>query len=429
MKTTIEQKSASLVKIKIDLSVQELENFKIKAAENLAKTSEFKGFRKGKMPLEFLLKQVKPEVLKAKTLALAIQESYNQAIRENSLKAISQPEIKILSTEEQLKNQGLSFEIHVEVIPKITLPDYRQIAKKTKKRKITISEKEVQESIKWLQKSRAKRSQVMRKAQKGDFVEIEFFSPDFSENSWQKDAFILGQGRLLPNLEKEIEGMAPQEKKKVTVEFPTDFHRKELAGKKSQIEIKLISVQQVELPELNDEFAKSLGSFQTFKELEKSITEGLRMEKEIAERSRVREEILDNIFKEADFMPPLSLVEREKNQLLEEIKNKVEKELGLSFDDYLKNIRKTSEQLKESFKEVAKKRVAYQILLNEIALAENIEAEPEEINLEIKEFLKRFKDPKEAEKNIDLDTFKDYIKERICQEKVLALLENLSEKE
>jgi len=312
------------------------------------------------------------------------------------------------------KDNPFSFKIQVDILPKIILPDYKNIAQQVKKQETKIIEgkiedKEVEETLSWLLKSRAKFIAINEPAKFNDFIEIEYNSSQIENGKIYQDGFILGEGHFLPGFEKNLEGMKAGEEK----EFPIE---------KFNFKVKLKSNFKMELPELNDEFAKSIGNFNNLATLKESIKKGIKMEKNIAETQRKRNEILEKIAKETNFEIPGILVESQKNELLEDLKQKISSEIKIPYDKYLSQIQKTEEDLKNSFSELAKKMVKNFLILREIGKKENIKVNEEEIKNEINKTIKSL--PKEKIKELDLERFKEYYRSVIYNEKVFQLLES-----
>ncbi|PIR90235.1 trigger factor [bacterium (Candidatus Gribaldobacteria) CG07_land_8_20_14_0_80_33_18] len=342
---------------------------------------------------------------------LAVREKYPQIILEKNIEAIGKPNVEILKL---AKDNPFSFKIQVDILPKIILPDYKNIAQQVKKQETKIIEgkiedKEVEETLSWLLKSRAKFIAINEPAKFNDFIEIEYNSSQIENGKIYQDGFILGEGHFLPGFEKNLEGMKAGEEK----EFPIE---------KFNFKVKLKSNFKMELPELNDEFAKSIGNFNNLATLKESIKKGIKMEKNIAETQRKRNEILEKIAKETNFEIPGILVESQKNELLEDLKQKISSEIKIPYDKYLSQIQKTEEDLKNSFSELAKKMVKNFLILREIGKKENIKVNEEEIKNEINKTIKSL--PKEKIKELDLERFKEYYRSVIYNEKVFQLLES-----
>jgi len=419
MKTVIKKLPKSQLEILFEISADEFQKFIDKAILELGKDIEIEGFRKGKVPKEILEKEIPREKIFNKAIEIAVRENYLKTIFENKIEPISKPEIEILPSKE-----GLIFKAIFSILPEVILPDYEKIASGVKRKEILVEEKEIDQTLNWLQKSRAKFIFENRPAKKGDFVEIEFQSPQVENNLKRKDNFILGQGHYVLGFEENLEGMAPGQEKDFSLKFPDDYFQKNLAGNLVDFKVKMVSVQKMELPEINDEFAKNLGKFENLIGLKKSIKEGIKMEKENQESQRIRGEILEKIGAETKIEIPEILIESEKKRMLEDLKNFVTEKFKISFEDYLKEVKKTEKEILENFAKEAEKKVKIALILREISKREKIEVSEEEVKFAINDFFKNY--PVEKTKELDLDQLKSYYEEVIRNEKVLQFLEGLA---
>ena len=299
MKSQIKKLPKSQVELEIEISPEEFDKYINQTILDLAKNAEVEGFRKGKAPVELAKQRIGEQKILIEAAESAIKDNYVKAVQENKIEPISHPEVEIIK---MAKGNPFVFKVKVYLLPQVELPDYKKIASKIKKNEINVTEKEIEETLEWAKKSRTKLTLKDGAAENGDFVDIEYWiseegSPVAPQNI--KDAFILGEGRLLADFEKEIIGMkAGEEKDDIAFAVPEDCVQKEMAGKKVKSKIKLNSVQNIELPEINDEFAKAAGNFKDLAEFRRSISEGIKEEKEHYERHRLRDEILDKICKE-----------------------------------------------------------------------------------------------------------------------------------
>lgn len=457
MKTSFKKLPKSKIELLIELSGQEIADYLKKTLKDLSEDLEIKGFRKGKAPEEIVRKNLGEEKILTESLDIAIKKSYLKAIIENKIEPISQPEIEIIkapsleSLFSGLKKKfsiPLIFQAKIQILPVIDLPKYQEIASKAKKGKVDVEEKEIQNALSWLQKSRAKRSQISRPAQKDDFVEIEFSSSQIKTAEPQQDAFILGQGKLIPGFEENLVGMEAEQEKEFFLTFPEKHIQKELAGRKIKFRVKMKSVQQIELSKIDDQFAQELGKFKDLQSLKQNIKAGLLKEKKIAESQRIRIAILEKIIESSNFEVPDVLIEKEAERIFQEFKQNVENQSGMFFPDYLKKIEKSENDLKESFKEPAEKRAKSFLVLRKIAQQEKIEASEEEVKAKLNEFLKASQKFKKTGKkidslvenkkqttneegwitddNLDLERLKEYYRESIRNEKTLSYLEGLA---
>jgi trigger factor len=421
MKYTIKKLPKSKVEILFEVPFEELEKFRKEAVLELGKIVKVEGFRPGHVPEKVIESQLGEMKIMEEAAEHAIGENYKKAVLESKIVPISQPQVEITKL---APGNAFEFKTTVDIMPEVKMPDYRKIASESKKGEIKVEEKEVEDSLSWLRKSRAKMSLKTEPAQKGNFVEIEYSSPLLEAGKIFKDGFVLGDGHFLKGFEGNLEGMRESDEKEFPLEFPADYHQKNLAGKKVDFKVKIKSVQKVELPDLDDEFAKGLGRFENLEGLKKNIMEGLTAEKQQAESNRIRSEILEKLTTAAECEVPDVLIEDEKNRILLETKDKVLQGLGISFEEYLKQTNKTEKDLLDSFSDQAQKRVKSSIILKEIGEREKVEVLEEEIQAEVDNFLKRYPDIKTAEKGFDLERLKEYTKDVIRNEKIFKLLES-----
>lgn len=412
----------SKIELEVELDGQEFEKSFDQAIAKFQNDVNIAGFRKGKAPKEIILKEAGLQNVLAEAAKIAIEHGYKKAVAQENLEPISQPNIEVLKL--AYKNPFV-FKAVFFVLPDVELPDYKKIVSKIKRKQVLVSDLEVKESLDWLQESRPVLKQVFRAAKKGDFVEIEFSSPQIDNNKVQKDGFILGKGHLVPGFEDYLEGMEAGQIKEFSLKFPEKHFKPKLSGKEVNFKAEMKKVQETEVREINDGFAKSLGDFEGLDALRESIKSGIKEEKERAESQRIREEMLKAIEKECQVQVPGIVVETEKNRMLEHAKKFAQERFNLSFEDYLKEIKKTEQEFLEDLEKESEKRTRNFLVLREIAKKENIEISEEEAGQEVNKILSQCPDEKKARQSIDLEKLRDYTKERIRNEKTLQFLENL----
>lgn len=437
MKAEIIKLSKSEVEFKIEVSDTEWQIFLEEASKKLSKNLKIDGFRPGFVPFNLVEEKIGIAPIFEEAAEDCIKKYYLKAILENNIEAIGHPEISILK---MAKNNPFEFKAKVAVMPEVKLPDYKKIASEEKKNKILVEDKEVEEALSWLQKSRAKFSQKLGICENNDWVEIKLkvdpqdtrgeIKADFSANvigenfsrEEIKDSFILGQGKLIPGIEEKIIGMSAGEEKEFSLTFPENYYRKELTGKNAKIWIKLESVQKMELPKIDNDFIKSLGNFKDLETLKKSLKEGINLEKEMAESQRIRQEILKKIIEKSKMEIPEILISNLKNQMIADLKQNISQKIKISFEEYLSKINKTEKELLDSFSLEAEKRAKSSLILREILKKEKIEISQDELEKGVSEILKANPDFK----NLDQEQVKNYTEDVMKNEKIFKFLENLT---
>ena len=411
----------SQIELEFELTAEEFKEHTQHALEHMKHHVKVDGFRPGKAPASMVEDKIKPEVLLMEAGDHAVQHAYVDYIKESKLEPVGNPEVSIVKI---AQGSPFVFKAVITVLPEVELPNYKEIAKATKGKEVSVTEEEVQDSINYIQKTRAKFTPKNDAAEKKDFVEIKYSSKDIENGKEIDDKFILGEGGFMAGFEDGIVGMKAGEEKDVTVKFADNLPRKDLAGKESIFKIKLVSVQKMELPEINDEFAKQLGAFDSLTALQTSMKEGIVAEKNEAEKQRVRGEILEKIAEKAKFEMPEAMVEYEQERLLEDLKNRITSSVKITFEEYLASIKKTEAEIKETYKKEAEKRLKGFLVLRQLGKLENIEVSDEEVEIEVTKSIKNYS--KEQLAQIDINELKEYTKGVVHNEKIFQILENLS---
>jgi len=318
---------------------------------------------------------------------------------------------------------------------KIELANYKGL--KAKKHELKVEEKELNNALKYIQNSRAKLITINEPAQKGNRLEIDFevrCGGVKVENGESKNhPLILGEEQFLPGFEKELEGMKAGEEKEFSLKVPTDWADKRVADKNLDFKVKMNLVQKREIPEMNDEFAVSLGKFKTFEEFKESVNDGLIQEKEIMEKQRIRIELIEQVADNSKIEAPQELINKELDNMINEFKLSIT-QFGLDFETYLMQIKSTLDDLKNNWKSQAEKRAKIGLCIKAIADKEKIVPTAQEVEEKMNQELMRYNMkvppvggiPTEVG-NIDLVALKEYTESVIINEKVFELIEREAE--
>lgn len=429
MSTEIEKLPKSKLKINITLQKEEFLPYLEKSARELSKEIEIPGFRPGKAPRKIVEEKLGKEKVLEKAIDIALNDKFKEIVEKEKIQVIGSPQAEI-DFKKYNSTGELSAKIEASILPKPKLPDWRKIVKEEKVKKVTVEEKEIDDSLLWLQKSRAKKIRKFKKAEKGDEVLIDYEirrGGVLVENGiLTNQRLIIGENRLLPDFEKELIGMEEGKEKNFSVVCPDNFWKKELRGKPLDFKVKMKEIFKVELPELNDDFAKSLGKFENLEKLKESIKEGILIEKEEEEERKWQARVFDKIAKLAEFEVPEILALEQRDRMIDDLKNTIENEMGLNFGDYLSQIKKTEEELKKDFLPEAEKRVKVYLCLYEIAKEERIEVKEEEVKGEVEAILQKYPQLfEEIKKTKNTEDFENFIKEKILEKKVLLRLREI----
>ncbi len=437
MNLSIKRLPHSSLEIAVTFPHDAVKNELQKAAEELSNSLDIPGFRKGKVPYERVKEKVGEFAVYEHAAELLIRKRYSEALEQAAeeekksgrrFEPVGAPEITITKL---APGVGLEFTITLGTMPEIQLPEYQSIANRVmqEKKEEKVSEKEVEEAVKWLRESRAKYVTVSQPAEKGNACEIDFETFLDGVRLEQGDSkghpLILGEGKFIPGFEDELVGMSVGETKEFSLVAPNDYFEKNIAGKKLDFKVTMKLVQQCELPEFSDEFVRGLGNnFTSADEAKKSIIEGLTAEKEKKEHNRLRVKVIDTIADAVFIDVPQVLLDAEKKKMVEELRQGI-KRMGLQLDQYLMNIKKTEDDLEKGWDKDAQRRVKIALVLRAIADKENIVPTDEEVQEEGNKIIVNSGFGEQEIKKIDKESLKQYAYGIVRNEKVFAFLETI----
>jgi trigger factor len=262
MKTTVKNLSETKVELTISLDKDDLKAAEQVAITKLAKTVKAPGFRKGKVPASVAVKHIDPEMLGQQTLEDALSKAVAESYMNENIQALDRPAVEI---KKYVPGSELEFTAEAEILPKVTLGDYKKLKATTKK--ATVTAKEVDEVIERMRAGFAEKVEVERPARDGDEVVIDFVGKKddiaFDGGTGTDYSLTLGSKSFIPGFEEGIVGKKIGETFDLPLEFPKDYHVADLKGAKVVFTTTLKGIKEVVMPEVNDEFAAKAGPFKT----------------------------------------------------------------------------------------------------------------------------------------------------------------------
>jgi trigger factor len=233
--------------------------------------------------------------------------------------------------------------------------------------------------------------------------------------------FIVSKEQTFPELNSGVLEMKKGEIKDIEITFKKDFYIEALKDKKGIIRVALNKILQRQIPELNDEFVKKLGKFENVEVFKKNISDGILQEKQMQDDERIKLAILDSIQQDIKIEVPTVLVEKEIERMLEEVKYRIT-DMGMGFEDYLKQIKKTEEEVRNDIREDAKKKVINVLILREIIDLEKISVSEEEIHNKTQQIMNDLSYQNPNIKDVDINAINNYSEEILKNEKVFEFL-------
>ncbi|MFA7279210.1 MAG: trigger factor [Sterolibacterium sp.] len=357
-----------------------------KRLKHLARTVKMPGFRPGKVPFKMVIQQYGQQA-RSEAIGEAVDKTFGEMVREQKLRIAGYPRIEPNIGEDATK---LEFSAIFEVYPEIKLGDVS--GAELEKPVLTVSDAELEKTIDVLRKQRTTFVKAERPATDGDKVVVDFTGRKdgdvFPGGQGNDFAITLGSGQMLPDFEKAINGMVTNETKTFDLTFPDEYHAKELAGKTVQFEVTVKQVEEPCLPEVDAEFAKSLGIADgDIVKMRAEVMENLQREVKRRLQSRLKNQVMDKLLSVNPIEIPKSLVEIESRQMAEAALHDLEAR-GMS----AKNV--PVEPL--WFTEQAKRRVSLGLILSELVKEKQLFAKPEQVRAVVDEFAATYEDPAEV---------------------------------
>ena len=421
MKTKLKNISDVKVELTISLGVEELKAAEQVALTKLAKEVKIEGFRKGKAPLEMVAAQVDPNSLNQETLENALSKSIAEAFLKEKVQAINRPEVDV---KKFIPGTELEFTATTEIMPKVELGDYKKLG--VKKEAAKVSKKEVKETIDRILKNFAEKKKVEREAKNGDEVIIDFLGKKdgvaFDGGKAEKFPLELGSKSFIPGFEEGLIGKKAGDELSLDLEFPKDYHAKDLAGAKVVFEVKIHEVRENVEPEINKEFLSKLGDFKTKEEFEKQIEEDLKTQKQAEADEKFKDELVKKLAEVSKVPVPEILLEDQKRSIEMDMQQNLMYS-GLSLEDYLERMGKTREEwLEKDVKEAAEMRVKSGLALAELSKVEKVKSDTKELDARITQLKEQYGNSKEVQKQLSSDDVRRNLANQILTEKTIDLL-------
>lgn len=386
MKVDIEEIGPCTKQLKIEIPPEVFSQEEEVAYRDLGKKIKVSGFRKGKIPKDYLKKLYHDQV-KGDVLNKIIPESYYKAVEEKNLKPVGSPKLENVKHEENL---SVTFTATIEIIPPFEIKSYEGI--EFTKKVVKITDLDIDKELDYIKDRYASFEEITsRPSQAGDLVIVDFKgSIDGSpvHNGETKNyPLILGSENVMEDFEKNFIGMNKNEEKEFSVKYPADFASKELAGKEVLFNVKVNEVKVKKLPEITDQFIKDeMGKNQTAKEFREEIRQNQEKRESFRADSTLRIDVIKKLIEMNPIEVPRLIIEDQINYMAEDFKNRMRLQ-GIK-DDSLKIER-------DHFSEDAARVVKGELIRQKISEIEKVELEETDLDKELETLAAERKMPKE----------------------------------
>lgn len=430
MKATWEKIEKNLGVLEVEDDADRVAAALDKAFNKVAKQVSVPGFRKGKVPRPIFEKRYGIESLYQDAIDILLPEAYSQAVEQTDIFPVDSPDVEI---DQFAKGESFKFKAKVTVKPEVTLGDYKGVEVPVSK--LEVSDEELAQELERLQQRHAELVVVDEDAaQSGDTAIIDFDGSvdgvPFEGGQAEKYSLELGSNTFIPGFEEQVVGLHTGDSKDVEVTFPENYHSADLAGKQAVFKVKVHELKRKVLPELDDEFAKDVSEFDTLAEFKEDLKKQLLDRKENEAKAAREGAVVEKVAENATIDIPEAMVKSEVQNMVRDFDNRLRSQ-GMNLEMFLGFSGQSKEDLEEQMKADAEKRVRNNLVLEQVAKAENIEVSEAEIDEELKNMAEAYKRSVEEIRSIleGNGSFAN-LKEEISLRKTIALLvENSKEVE
>lgn len=426
MKYTLTSISDTSVNVKVLLDKETLSKAKASALKTLGKDIKVQGFRKGKVPAGVIEKNLDPNILSNETVENAVNIALNELINKEDLRVLDQPKIEM---KKFVPYEVLEFTADMDVLPKIKLASYKKL--KAKRTVEKVKKEEVDEVINRILQGLAEKTPVKSQAKNGDEVVFDFKGYDAKDQlvegaAGEKYSLKLGSNAFIPGFEDQLVGHKAGEQFDISVKFPDDYHAEHLKSASVRFKIDLHEVNEINLPKIDDEFAKKAGPFENLESLKTDIKKELSLQKERIATDKLKDDLLAKLVDGSNVPVPEVLVldqikslERDAMQNLSYRNQTIEQYLAAA------GFKDKEEWHAKELRPVAVRRVQSGLVIAEVSKQENIIASKEELELALQK--RKNEAPKIADQLDTLEVRRDIVN-RVITEKTIDRIVELNSK-
>jgi len=428
MKITQEKLPDSQIGLEIEIPAETTKKVYEKVVQNLSRSANIPGFRKGKVPRQILLQRMGVQRIKEAALEDLVQDGLKQAIEQEKIEALGN--YQLLSKFEELISQfkpgePLTFSASVDTPPVVNLADYSGLNIKAEETK-----PDPEAVDKFLEERRVEQATLIpvesRPAQMGDVAVVDYTGRFSGEGKEEEGTLIPGgeasdfeveleEDKFLADFVQGLVGMNPEETKEVKVTFPEDYPREELAGELVVFSITLQELKEKELPDLDDDLAQEISEMETLTELRESLSEQFQQKADKETTQSKEQALVTALVEKVEVDLPKTMVDQEVETLIRQSVMQLQ-QMGMNLTDTLTP--EMVQQMQQQTRPDAIVRLKQSLALQEVAKRESLAVEPEAIEARIKEWMEQL-----SGHNVDPEKLKEVVESDLLKEKALEWLE------
>ena len=416
-----EKKENSAIELVIEVSAAEFDAAINKVYNKQKKNIMVPGFRKGKVPRKMVEKMYGEQVFFEDAVEEAYPAAYDAALKEAGIVPVAYPKLEIV----EVSKDGFTFKALVTVQPEASVKEYKGLV--VAKPEVKVTAADVKAEMKPYIDRASRLVSVDRKAKKGDVAVIDFegFKDGvaFEGGKGENYSLELGSGSFVPGFEEQVIGMKAGEEKDLDITFPENYTA-DLAGAAVVFKVKVNEVKERQEPALDDEFAKDVSEFDTLDEFKKDLKEKLKARRQQQADRDYETAVIDALLENLVCDVPEAMVDYRADKMVEEQAMRMQQN-GLNFQDYLKYMGLSMDDVRAQAKTAADRAVRTALALDAVAKAEGIEVTQEELDAEVKRLAEQFHVTEEEVREV---TNEGDMKQDLGSKKALELVKSYAKK-
>ena len=416
-----EKKENSAIELVIEVSAAEFDAAINKVYNKQKKNIMVPGFRKGKVPRKMVEKMYGEQVFFEDAVEEAYPAAYDAALKEADIVPVAYPKLEIV----EVSKDGFTFKALVTVQPEASVKEYKGLV--VAKPEVKVTAADVKAEMKPYIDRASRLVSVDRKAKKGDVAVIDFegFKDGvaFEGGKGENYSLELGSGTFVPGFEEQVIGMKAGEEKDLDITFPENYTA-DLAGAAVVFKVKVNEVKERQEPALDDEFAKDVSEFDTLDEFKKDLKEKLKARRQQQADRDYETAVIDALLENLVCDVPEAMVDYRADKMVEEQAMRMQQN-GLNFQDYLKYMGLSMDDVRAQAKTAADRAVRTALALDAVAKAEGIEVTQEELDAEVKRLAEQFNVTEEQVREV---TNESDMKQDLGSKKALELVKSSAKK-
>lgn len=419
METKIISQTDTEVIFTVALGQAEMAPIKAEVFDRMRTRVKAAGFRPGKAPDMIVERELGSATVQSEFIDHAIQHAYPDAIKQLGLAVVASPNVGL---EKFVPYTELEYKVTVELMPKVKLADYAKI--RLKRPSVKVEPAEINQTIEDLRRREATRLDSEQPAKTGDEVNFDFEGTKdgvaVPGASSKNQTLQLGSGNFIPGFEDELVGLKKGDEKTFDIRFPKAYHEASLADKVVTFKVKLNSVTELVLPEIDQEFVSKVSPFKSLDELKADVASKITGEKAEGVARKYEQDVLDKLLKDSSYKTPDALVRQQMDRMRSELEQNLAYS-GLDIDKYLQMSNKTAVDMENEMRPEAERRVGLAMVLTEVAAKEEIKISPDELDAEIARLKQDYPDP-QTQSELDNPNTREEIYNHLMASKVIAKL-------